>query len=1335
MPSPSDRIATECGIHPFARFYITARFADALLRPLASKCDDIPVHRLVLASQSPYFDDLFSRAPEQSTRLSTGQAVEVSPSEMAASAEEEEEEEEDEEEFNDAITMEEDEDEKESALGEPRAVASSFSPKVPKRFQETSPRSRQQPKTSPFSPADMATSCSSATAVSGDVVVGVYTVPIEDEAALRLTLEWFYFGDLDLDLIGCWGVMKAAREFKVPALAARVRGFVEAQVCANEGRSRSAECLTEAKPAMWGHEAWASAILGAVRAGVENALVERMVAASVRDLFMDEEQGIVGNEGNEERSFFDEDLEDDEEMRDEDSGGQQWVYRPSRAFRAYEILRRLVSQRDNDGDIISPTEMTALFSAVPFDRFRFRELEQIRGDARLPRDIVSNALMSGLMIREAQRTSMKKTFAAIVGMMAGGSMSSLPSQDPRMAPAVLKGSLATTSSITEIKSDDDEVRCAPPGSHVRTDEMKNPPPTAVAAENATGPAAPWLLEEGDGGGTVRVKQLNGKKKRGALNPSGSAPVANRKHFELIEDGCATVKGGLDGKLKPFPRRVRPSLSNCFDTSSVHSGKSDNSASASGDEDAVEEVVRHRESRALPLLPVQTATVEISESARPMETPPVTAIEPPAVVVRKMLAPPYTIGPPMTATPYPTVRQFIDQMKTDVIELKTVEVVRPLVAHQSVRISVPALAAPASEAPVSITAERSFSVEAIEDAAASRETSQGLPMQAPPRVAVPPSQQRIAGPTSQQQRDIGPPPPVGPMVVRKIPTPELLEKVAQKLLTIPADPDTRVQMPQEKVQTEARRQSERPYETEPAPQAWKGLADNKRNFWAGGVAPYAVVERVPRNVDGGEEDDPPLMSVRKEQQQRRKSQPALAAVSETLPTPGASFDGSPKAGTLPREMPAPSVTTQPTFSTAPVSTNGSTIATDVEDDDDRASDCSSTTSGGDRTFTQNPRMRKHRHLQSAKQSRQRQKEISQKLNGGKRLKNATSMPIMATQAREDEPLQPLPPPMRMLGPTGSLGAMMNVNPDEIVPDPRYVAPISPMTLMPGLVNTNKSMPPTPKILSGASNTIAYGEHAPLTGPRAATNMAGIHSKGDDTLLDKVDFGGGLDLNFKLNDSAEGSRNTSFSFEGTRDDASFHWPDTAPMGGSAVDSRPHSRSSSVSSSTSTNRSSSPSRDLLIQNVGMKVPNPVRRSKRIPSGLAVNTGAAAGGAAKQHVVGTWGPSSNPFKAAIGGQGREYNRSSTPAGSAGLAPAVSSSWGYQQGASMMEDVRKADGQRVIAVKNETDQNTMGPPYVAAPATSRGVVSQQGPSKGGSRKYTLSKKQIKEFMGNVLKF
>ncbi|KAJ3391227.1 hypothetical protein HDU84_006291 [Entophlyctis sp. JEL0112] len=50
----------------FAAFFVTGRFADALLRvrvPALAVCEDVRVHRVVLAAQSSFFDALFAAAP------------------------------------------------------------------------------------------------------------------------------------------------------------------------------------------------------------------------------------------------------------------------------------------------------------------------------------------------------------------------------------------------------------------------------------------------------------------------------------------------------------------------------------------------------------------------------------------------------------------------------------------------------------------------------------------------------------------------------------------------------------------------------------------------------------------------------------------------------------------------------------------------------------------------------------------------------------------------------------------------------------------------------------------------------------------------------------------------------------------------------------------------------------------------------------------------------------------------------------------------------------------------------------------------------------------------
>ncbi|KAI8817987.1 uncharacterized protein EV422DRAFT_201015 [Fimicolochytrium jonesii] len=66
-------------LHPLAPFFMTGRFADALVRLKSSSFQTAPcpVHRVILASKSPVFEDLFEHAPESYEKGEIGEDKQI----------------------------------------------------------------------------------------------------------------------------------------------------------------------------------------------------------------------------------------------------------------------------------------------------------------------------------------------------------------------------------------------------------------------------------------------------------------------------------------------------------------------------------------------------------------------------------------------------------------------------------------------------------------------------------------------------------------------------------------------------------------------------------------------------------------------------------------------------------------------------------------------------------------------------------------------------------------------------------------------------------------------------------------------------------------------------------------------------------------------------------------------------------------------------------------------------------------------------------------------------------------------------------------------------------
>jgi hypothetical protein len=374
-------------LHPFARFYTTGKFADALLRietnptvaaaaattSINTSCytretnknstdpneneeeeeevyiEEIRVHRLVLASQSPYFDRLFSRKPdgwcvddvaakgsweatstlssslssssssvvmvEEETKVSSGRASVFEESENWVDAEE-------------AVVANGGggaSGGKVSASGSTSLVGKFHSSSNMNTISTTSAINISTSTISnPSSTSTNAINGGGAQITDGKKVLnlgqgveptlGVWKLGVPDEVSLRLVLEWFYFGDLDLDLYNVWGVLTLAREFQVPCLAARVDGFLEGVVSSSAGYASSSdgdgsrEGEGEVRDGLSVRRRdemeWEAALVGALRVEISERMFQKLVDASVRDLLLmsDGEESAVepgkGKSGN-----------------------------------------------------------------------------------------------------------------------------------------------------------------------------------------------------------------------------------------------------------------------------------------------------------------------------------------------------------------------------------------------------------------------------------------------------------------------------------------------------------------------------------------------------------------------------------------------------------------------------------------------------------------------------------------------------------------------------------------------------------------------------------------------------------------------------------------------------------------------------------------------------------------------------------------------------------------------------------------------------------------------------------------------------------------------------
>ncbi|KAI9339753.1 hypothetical protein DFJ73DRAFT_564884 [Zopfochytrium polystomum] len=240
----------------FAPFFVTGQFADGFLAiptdtsiapsPQSAKSYGrdavpspslIPVHRVVLASQSRFFFDLFSQPPlaRRPARLvQTALAMGLSSPR------------------NDDFAAEDE-----------GSSDSSDYEDVPEHVSDCSSPSDNED--------DLFDEADAASDYDDDSLLGVWDVGAPDEESLRLLLEWFYFGDFDLTLCNAWSILALAVQTKNPALITRIYAFLSATLLNDEPSPPRDEVE------------WAVALVGAVRSSASTLIVRKILESAVRD--------------------------------------------------------------------------------------------------------------------------------------------------------------------------------------------------------------------------------------------------------------------------------------------------------------------------------------------------------------------------------------------------------------------------------------------------------------------------------------------------------------------------------------------------------------------------------------------------------------------------------------------------------------------------------------------------------------------------------------------------------------------------------------------------------------------------------------------------------------------------------------------------------------------------------------------------------------------------------------------------------------------------------------------------------------------------------------------
>ncbi|RKO91825.1 hypothetical protein BDK51DRAFT_42765 [Blyttiomyces helicus] len=331
--------------YTFLRVELTLSIAPGPGANIPIRFSTVPVHRIVLASVSPYFDALFSSAPigwEPVTQTSTYQDVHASTN------------------------------------------------LIPFPSFQADP--------------------------SLHAPVGVWPLAVEDEEALRLVLEWFYFGDsVELSLRSCWMVLVLARELEIPSLERRVVSWVEMQVT---------------RPSAGGEAEWFGFLAGAARAGAGPNTIAAVLAVAA-----------------------DASLRRDGRAAGRDRAGE---------FEKFKFLHRLVSHQRMINDALDPVDVQRLFSCVSFGSFSMDELEAAYADPVLPREVIAEALMMSLKQR-AESTSSSISSARISAPPSASASITIASPARRMEEDVCgAGDMSTASWGTAVEERGPESETASP---------------------------------------------------------------------------------------------------------------------------------------------------------------------------------------------------------------------------------------------------------------------------------------------------------------------------------------------------------------------------------------------------------------------------------------------------------------------------------------------------------------------------------------------------------------------------------------------------------------------------------------------------------------------------------------------------------------------------------------------------------------------------------------------------------------------------------------------------------------------------------------------------------
>ncbi|KAI8620804.1 hypothetical protein BC830DRAFT_422674 [Chytriomyces sp. MP71] len=525
--------------HPFAAYFVTGRFADAVLSVRQEKdADDgdacaasveverVPVHRIVLAAQSSVLDALFASCASL-------------PSAPCAAKRE--------------PTFSQPQKQDHAEGEQPSTFESASIPAVPTL--STAPEF-QHIQLKPLPDSVLTPSHSYALSLP---VVPLLLPNATNSQALRAVLEWAYFGRLShasLSLGSIFELLRLAEILRVDALYVHARGWLEHLLRGSFSDNQldaflsqdmilgvaNKEPISAMNPARLPQcprlaSEWASAVVSAVRTSTHADLLVRVLAAAVRDIksFPEASDSSLSGQNNESFSELQQDIE--------------LVLRVSKdhsdSFITYRFVRNICTTwQDKFDDPLNADHVMTLLNLIDYEQFAVPELEVLNKDVthdRVPKQIAFKAFMLAVKKRESS-------------VPRNPSSSEIPVADMYLgAPGAQTGILGDhfdPLTITAAKStlSKEKLEAQKGGCCVLSPLAISQSPATVSASTSTTSLLAFAIPE-DGNETIRPDTINNpsrravasssKKQRPPLSRSLFIPVHSANDVELKEFSSPT----------------------------------------------------------------------------------------------------------------------------------------------------------------------------------------------------------------------------------------------------------------------------------------------------------------------------------------------------------------------------------------------------------------------------------------------------------------------------------------------------------------------------------------------------------------------------------------------------------------------------------------------------------------------------------------------------------------------------------------------------------------------------------------------------------------------------